>query len=70
VITGMTREGTFRIEDGRLGAAVKDLRFTQSIVTALRGVLGISAERRLERLDGMVAVLAPWLRLAGFAFTS
>lgn len=70
VITGMTREGTFRIEDGRLGRPVKDLRFTQSIVAALDGVRGISRDRRLERMDDMVAVLAPWLRLAAFSFTS
>ena len=70
VITGMTREGTFAIEDGRLGRPVRDLRFTQSIVEALSGVLGISAERRLERLDEMVTVLAPWLHLRAFSFTS
>ncbi len=70
VITGMTREGTFLIEDGRLGAAVKDLRFTQSIVEALSRVRGISDERRLELGEDGSAVLVPWVRLQGFRFTS
>jgi predicted Zn-dependent protease len=69
VITGMTREGTFRIEDGRLGAPVRDLRFTQSIVDALGGVAGISRERALE-YDDRGVVLAPSLHLLRFAFTS
>jgi predicted Zn-dependent protease len=69
-ITGMTREGTFLIEDGRLGRPVRDLRFTQSIVEALSGVLGISAERRLELGEDGSAVLVPWLHLGSFSFTS
>ncbi len=70
VITGMTREGTFRIEDGRLGAAVRDLRFTQSIVEALNRVRGISDDRRLQLGEEGNAVLVPWVRLEGFRFTS
>lgn len=70
VITGMTREGTFVIEDGRLGPPVRDLRFTQSIVAALDGVRAISAERRLELGEDGSAVLVPWLHLGSFSFTS
>lgn len=71
VITGMTREGTFRIEDGRIAAPVRDLRFTQSIVAALADVRAISRERRLvEVLDGGSATLAPWLHLGHFHFSS
>lgn len=70
VITGMTREGTFLIEDGELRRPVRDLRFTQSIVDALADVRGISRERRVELGEGESGVLAPWIRLGGFAFTS
>ena len=38
VMTGMTRDGTFRIEVGHLSHPVKDLRFTQPYVEALNGV--------------------------------
>jgi len=70
VITGMTREGTFLIEDGRLGAPLRDLRFTESIVEALDRVLGVSAERRLQLGEDGSSVLVPWLHLGGFRFTS
>ena len=70
VITGMTREGTFLIEDGRITRPVKDLRFTQSIVGALDAVVGVSRERRLELGEGASGVLAPWLQIGRFTFTS
>ena len=46
VITGMTRDGTFLIENGRLGRPVRDLRFTQSIVDALSDVRGSAGRDR------------------------
>jgi predicted Zn-dependent protease len=70
VITGMTREGTFLIENGRITRPVKDLRFTQSIVGALANVLRVSRERRLELGEGESGVLSPWLQIGRFTFTS
>ena len=70
VITGMTREGTFLIENGSITRPVKDLRFTQSIVEALAGVMQVSRERRLELGEGESGVLSPWLHLRRFSFTS
>ena len=35
ILTGMTRDGTFLIEDGRITRGVHNLRFNQSIVEAL-----------------------------------
>lgn len=70
IITGMTREGTFLIENGELRGPVSDLRFTQSIVDALADVRGISGERRVELGEAESGVLAPWLRLGAFTFTS
>jgi predicted Zn-dependent protease len=70
VITGMTREGTFRIENGRIAAPARDLRFTQAVVSALSDVRGISRERRLEIPDERSTTLAPWLHLGRFHFSS
>ncbi len=42
VITGMTRDGTFLIENGAIVNGVKNLRFTQSIVEALNNLVAIS----------------------------
>jgi predicted Zn-dependent protease len=70
VVTGMTREGTFLIENGRITRPVKDLRFTQSIVEALANVVNVSRERRLELGEGESGVLSPWLHIGRFSFTS
>ncbi len=69
IITGMTRDGTFLIEDGRLVRPVRDLRFTQSIVDALADVRSIGRERVASR-GYFGATLAPWLHLGGFTFSS
>jgi PmbA protein len=70
VITGMTREGTFLIENGQITRPVKDLRFTQSIVGALAEVADISRERRLELGEDESGVLVPWLHIKRFTFSS
>ncbi len=46
VMTGLTRHGTFWIEDGRLGRGVRNLRFNDSILEALARVDGLTRERR------------------------
>jgi PmbA protein len=66
-LTGMTRDGAFLIENGSVTNALRDLRFTQSVVEAFSGVEGVSAQRRLVGEDAFV--LAPYVRLAAFAFT-
>src|SRR3989338_2402381 len=48
LMTGLTREGTFLIEDGTVTTPVTTLRFTESILDAFSHVLGVSKERRSE----------------------
>ena len=70
-MTGLTRDGTFWVEDGRIKAPLQNLRFTQSIVEAFRRVRGISSETRLvadPAQDGG-AVVSPSLLLDRFTFT-
>jgi PmbA protein len=69
IITGMTRDGTFLIENGRIVRPVRDLRFTQSIVDALSDVRSIGADQ-LSTRGYFGATLAPWLHLGRFAFSS
>ena len=64
VLTGMTRFGTFLIEDGKVGKAVKNLRFTQNVLEAFEQVEAISRER--ERFEGCVV---PAVKIAGFKFS-
>jgi predicted Zn-dependent protease len=69
VITGMTRDGAYWIEDGVIQYPVKNLRFTQSYVEALAGVADIGVETRLITAMGVVAVKVPPLKLKSFNFT-
>jgi predicted Zn-dependent protease len=69
-ITGMTRDGTFWVEDGRIAYGARNLRFTQSIVDALAGVDAVGAETAVSTFLLSGAVRVPALRLRSFAFTS
>jgi predicted Zn-dependent protease len=66
VVTGLTRNGVFLIEDGKLGPAVRNLRFTQSFVAALGPgkVTGIGNDGQL--VNGMHV---PSVRLSAWNFT-
>jgi predicted Zn-dependent protease len=70
IITGMTREGTFLIENGRVTRPVKDLRFTQSILEALNGTESIGGTTKLQIGEFIGASRVPALRLKAFTFTS
>ena len=67
LFTGMTRDGTFLIEHGELTRPVKNFRFTQSILDALRDVQAIGRER--IQCSDYVPVVAPALRISSFHFT-
>jgi predicted Zn-dependent protease len=68
VVTGLTRNGTFLIENGRVTRGVKNLRFTQSYAEALApgNVLGVGNDGRLA---GEQAFFAPSLHLRSWQFT-
>jgi len=69
-ITGMTRDGTFWVEDGRVRGAVRNLRFTQSILDALSAVRAVGADTELASEDGYGAARAPALAIDRFNFSS
>ena len=67
LLTGMTRDGTFLIEHGELTAPIKNMRFTQSILDALRDVQAIGQER--VQFTNYITVVVPALRIGRFNFT-
>ncbi len=69
VMTGMTRDGTFMIENGQITHPVKDLRFTQSYVEALAGVEHVGRESKLVLNEVGFATRVPALKLSSFNFT-
>jgi len=75
VITGMTRDGTFLIEEGEIKKPVKNLRFTESVLKALSRVRGVSRDRRICS-EGTVysrrfvtGTVAPAVKIDGFNFS-
>ena len=68
IVTGMTRDGTFLVEGGRIVGPVKNLRYTQSYLDALRGTVAVGRERRT--LKGFLgAAVVPAVRIEGWTFT-
>jgi len=67
-MTGMTRNGTFMIEDGRLAYPIKNMRFTQSMVEAFSNIEAVGGEPEL--LSGWGSISCPPMRLSGFNFSS
>jgi predicted Zn-dependent protease len=75
VITGMTRDGTFLIEEGEIKQPLKNLRFTESILKALSRVSAISTDRKVSS-EGTVysrrfvtGTVAPAIKVDGFNFS-
>jgi predicted Zn-dependent protease len=75
LLTGMTRDGTFLIEDGRIGRPLRDVRFTDSVLRILEATEDLTAAQRLisegEFYGRRFAngVVCPALRAHGFRVT-
>jgi predicted Zn-dependent protease len=72
-MTGMTRDGTFLIEGGKVGRGVRNLRFTDSILEALGagrlGGIGREAEDIPTWWSEGGVITVPALMVRGFTFT-
>lgn len=72
VFTGMTRDGTFLIRNGKIKYPVKNLRFTQSLVEAFTNIDGITRERKIVPLSDwspLGTCVVPGVKLSSFYFT-
>jgi predicted Zn-dependent protease len=71
LLTGMTRDGTYRIENGEVTEPLRNLRFTESILGALsHAELWGRADRRYSDERGGSTVTSPSLLTGAFRFTS
>ena len=70
VITGMTRDGVFMIEDGEVAYPVKNLRYTMPYIQALANVeaVGKASHLLVGEFVG-ICVRVPALKMNGFNFT-
>ena len=73
-VTGLTRDGLWYIEDGKIRHPVSNFRFNQSLVQMLAPgnveMIGGSERVGSSEFQGSNSVLLPPLRLAAFNFTS
>jgi predicted Zn-dependent protease len=68
MVTGMTRDGTFLVENGKLKQGVRNFRFNQSLIHMLSNVEAMSVPLRScgEELFDMVV---PAMKIRDFNFT-
>jgi predicted Zn-dependent protease len=64
VVTGMTRDGLYRVRGGRLAEPLLNLRFNQNLLALLAGV------RAVGRVEALGHAAAPALAADGFALSS
>jgi predicted Zn-dependent protease len=75
LLTGMTRDGTYLIEDGHITRPVRDVRFTDSVLRILAAVEALGARQRLVTEGEFygrrfaTGVVCPALRAGGFRVT-
>jgi predicted Zn-dependent protease len=73
LFTGLTRDGTFLIENGRITSAVKNLRWNESPIFLLNNIEQMSAPVAVSADDGGEgggSVLVPAIKARDFTFSS
>ncbi len=71
LLTGMTRDGTFWVEEGKIKQGIKNLRFTESMLKAFSNVQQISKERKIVASwwEDVGCIVAPAMLIDKFKFT-
>ncbi|MEO7998739.1 MAG: metallopeptidase TldD-related protein, partial [Gemmatimonadaceae bacterium] len=70
VYTGLTRDGTFLIENGKIARAIKNFRFNDSPLFMLNNLEGIGTSMRTAGGDGGPGIAMPAIKVRDFNFTS
>jgi len=69
ILTGMTKDGTFLIENGKLARPLLNFRFTQSIPEAFSAIQALSHETRVLPGEFFGGYRVPALHIGSFNFT-
>jgi PmbA protein len=70
ILTGMTKDGTFLVEGGKVVRPIRNLRFTQAIPEAFTRIAAIGAETRLVAAEySGINARVPALLIDRFSFT-
>ena len=68
ILTGMTRDGTFLVEDGKVKQGIRNFRFNQSLIELLSNVEAMGHAVRASGEEAFDMVV-PAMRVKGFNFT-
>jgi predicted Zn-dependent protease len=68
MLTGMTRDGTFLVEGGKVKYGIRNFRFNQSIIEMLSSVEAMSHAVRASGEESFDMVV-PAMKVRGFNFT-
>ena len=74
LLTGLTRDGTFYVEDGEVKYPIKNFRFNESPVIMLNNVEEFGKPERVDAQGGVggqgFVMMMPPMKLRDFTFTS
>ncbi len=70
LITGLTRDGTFYIENGKIMYPVKNFRFNESPVTMLNNIEELGKTERIAGDEAAMIMMIPPMKIRDFNFTS
>jgi predicted Zn-dependent protease len=68
--TGLTRDGTFYIENGEIKFPVKNFRFNESAVIMLNNLEALGKPERTVSGESGIQALIPPMKIRDFTFTS
>jgi predicted Zn-dependent protease len=70
LLTGLTRDGTFYIENGEIKYPIKNFRFNESPVIMLNNVEEFGKPVRVQPQESPIVMMLPPMKLREFTFTS
>src|SRR6202789_1442526 len=70
LLTGLTRDGTFYIENGEIKYPIKNFRFNESPVIMLNNVEEFGKPVRVQPQEAPILMMLPPMKLREFTFTS
>jgi predicted Zn-dependent protease len=68
--TGLTRDGTFYVEKGRIAYAIKNFRFNESPVIMLNNLDALGRTTRVRGSESQARAAVPPMRIRNFTFSS
>jgi predicted Zn-dependent protease len=70
LLTGMTRDGLFLIENGRITRPVRNMRFTESLFKAFANIEAVSRDQAFHGGFFGGGFVLPGMKIRDFHFTS